>query len=162
MSKQTFWDELTKPRDKYPDTVAVAMKSFIHFDLVVSPGTRKEVYPNWTQANKAFKEYLQCVEKLKNKILGYVEDVGGFEKKSVDKRDILFLFIRPDDEAFQEETIAPADEALVGTFTRVNQHYTYTAQITEADYSDDENDGNDEEDNVLLGIGESRGDLGDE
>ena len=73
----------------------------------------------------------------------YLPISPGFDNKSVEKNDILFLFIRSIDDEFDEEAIEPAEEALVNTCKRVDNHYTYTAQKTEGPDSNDDIDSGD-------------------
>ena len=67
---------------------------------------------------------------------------------------MLFLFIRPVYDAFDEEAIKPVEEALVNTCKRADSQYTYTAQKSEKDDSDDDSNSGDnaiEIDESMLG-----------
>ena len=64
----------------------------------------------------------------------------GFCNSSAGNNDILFSFIRPVDDAFNKEAIEPVEEALVNTCKHVDSHYTYTAQNTREDDSDNDSD----------------------
>ena len=79
-----------------------------------------------------------------------MKDLGGFDDKAVEKADILFLFIRPDDESLEGEVIELVEEALVKTCNRVDAHHTYTAgRGREYDSNDDIDNGDNDTDIAL-------------
>ena len=86
-----------------------------------------------TSYNKAkipIHNYIKATKKITDKIFEYIKsnDEGGFDDKSVEKSDLLFLFLRPVDSILDEEKFEPVEEALVNTCTYVDIHYTYILQ----------------------------------
>ena len=112
----------------------------IFIDAVLQPKEFQGL-ASYNKAKEPIHKYIKVAKTLTEKVFEYVKDLGGFDNKSVEKNDILFLFIRPIDDEFDEEAIEPAEEALVNTCKSVDNHYTYTAQKT------DEPDSNEDIDN---------------
>ena len=74
-----------------------------------------------------------------DKVMSYVTQLGGFNDKSVQKNDLLLMYVRLDKGAFVgEEVVEPAEQAIVNLGTEVDLRYRYTARIEEEHYSDNE------------------------
>ena len=142
MIVQKYWHSLNSTQEKAMDTFNIARKSFIFIDDVLQPKEFQGLV-SYNKAKEPIHKYIKVAKTLTEKVFEYVKDLGGFDNKSVEKNDILFLFIRPIDDEFDEEAIEPAEEALVNTCKRVDNHYTYTAQKTEGPDSNDDIDSGD-------------------
>ncbi len=90
-------------------------------------------------------DYLRMATRASNLIYSFIKtkDEEGFDDKSAKKDDILFLFIRYVDGAWDDDVIEPAENALVNTCRQIDKHYTYavTDVPVEEDDSDDDDDG---------------------
>ena len=66
------------------------------------------------------------VRKVTKIIYSYIKfnDKGGFDTKSVQKKDIQFLFVRYVEGSFGGDVTEPAENALVNTCRQVDEHYT--------------------------------------
>ena len=109
---------------------------------------KKSIYGSITSFARAkvfISEYLWAVRKLSKIILSFLkeEDGDGFDNKSVKKTDVKFLFIRSIDEAFEEDVVELAEEALVNVCHQVDNDYAYTIN------DESENDDESEEDDVV-------------
>ena len=137
MMVQKFWKELNTA-DKFMDTFKVARQSFIHLEKVC--GTKElEGITSYNKAKTPIHKYIKAAKTITDKVFKYVkEGMGGFDDKSVEKTDILFLFITPVDSVLDEERIEPVEEALVNMCKKVDIHYTYTTEKRHQDGSDDD------------------------
>ena len=142
MIVQKYWHSLNSTQEKAMDTFNIACKSFIFIDDVLQPKEFQGLV-SYNKAKEPIHKYIKVAKTLTEKVFEYVQYLGGFDNKSVEKNDILFLFIRPIDDEFDEEAIEPAEEALVNMCKRVDNHYTYTAQKTEGPDSNDDIDSGD-------------------
>ena len=152
MLVQKFWKDLS-PTDKFIDTFKIARESFIHIENVIKPKALElEKITSYNKAKSPIHDYIKVTKTITDKVFKFVNDMGGFDDKSVEKTDIFFLFIRPVDSLLDEESIEPVEEALVKTFNHVDSHYTYTANRGVEEHSDSEGEYNAlDDDGSILG-----------
>ena len=103
------------------DTFNIACKLIIFVDNVCKPNEFEGII-SYNKAKGPIHKYIKVAKTLREKVFEYVKDLGGFDNESVDKNDILFLFIRPIDDEFDEEAIKPAEDTLVNICKHVNNH----------------------------------------
>ena len=120
------------------DTLNIARNFFILIDNVCG----LTEFDRITSYNKAVPvhKYIIFLGKLTAKLFECVKDMSGSDSNPVERNGILFLFIRPVDDAFDEEAIEQVEEALDNMCKHVDRHYTYTAQNTKEDDFDDDSD----------------------
>ena len=100
-------------------------RSFIHVGGLFDPAAYSEI-TSFNRVKPFVKGYLNFTQTCADKIFNYVKELGGFVDKSVQKRDLLFLFIRPVEDAFGEEDIvAPVESAIVESCANVSAHFPY-------------------------------------
>ena len=128
---------MNSTQEKATDTPNIARKLFIFIDDVCKPKEFDGITSYYNKAKEPIHKYIKVAKILTEKVFEYVRDLRGFDKKSVRKNDICFLFSRPIDGAFDEEVIKPAEETLGNTCKSVVSHYTYTTQNREEADSDD-------------------------
>ena len=85
--------------------------------------------------------YLRMTNRVVNLIFELIQNDGGFEDKSVKKEDIRFLFVRYVEEAWEEDLIEPAEEALVGARREVDSHFRYVSAREDSIIVDDDSIG---------------------
>ena len=150
--------------DKYMDTFITAIQSFRFIGhtrkVPVSVCGPKELegITSYNKAKIPIHNYIKATKKITDKIFEYIKfnDEGGFDDKSVEKSDLLFLFLRPIDSILDEEKIEPVEEALINTCTYVDIHYTYTANMGQS--NDIDNDSENDSDIELQDYGVGDGD----
>ena len=122
MMIQKFWHDVN-PLTEFKETWDIARNSFPYLDAMMT--TKEEIsITSYNKAKEHICKYIKISQLMCDKILGYV---GKFDHKSVQKNDLLFLFIRPDNRAFGEEVIEPVEHAVITNTCRyVDAHYTYT------------------------------------
>jgi hypothetical protein len=100
-----------------------------------------ETITSKTKALSVIGSYIDSTKALQSKIFDFVCGLGGFRDKSVVKDDILFLFIRAEEEASAgSDPIRPAEDALVRKYTTIHPHFTYTQNKKAVDSDDDTDD----------------------
>ena len=127
----------------YRKTYCRALRCLIHMRSQVKLDHVDNVF-GWSSYNQAkvpINSYIGAAKELSKKIFGYVEDVGGFDDKRVCEHDVLFLFVRLDECADEQDEIEQVEEAVANSCAIVNPHYTYTANIDS--YSDEEDSDSD-------------------
>ena len=98
-----------------------------------------ECCTSYARAKTPIHKYIKFAETSSNKVMSYVTQLGRFNDKSVQKNDLLLMYIRLDRGEFAgEEVVEPAEQAIVNLGTEVDLHYRYTAMIEEEHYSDNE------------------------
>ena len=152
MIKQKYWATVNKElanatannaKFAYRKTYCRALRCLIHMRSQVKLDHIDNVF-GWSSYNQAkvpINSYIGAAKELSKKIFGYVEDVGGFDDKRVCEHDVLFLFVRLDECAVEQEEIEQVEEAVANSCTIFNPHYTYTARVDS--YSDEEDSDSD-------------------
>ena len=131
--KVKFWDV---PAAEMPGKLVVASETFVdwhHTQVSLDALKSKSARLNLV------KKHLESAKHWGNRILGFVDDLGGFDQKGIHKEDDFSAFMRVSPSAFGDEVVMePVEEVLVNNCKIVDPHYTYTAG-NEFD-SDDETD----------------------
>ena len=91
MLVQKFWKDLS-PADKFIDTFKIARESFIHIENVIRPEALElEKITSYNKAKTPIHDYIKVTKTITEKVFKFVNDMGGFDDKSVEKTDIFFF-----------------------------------------------------------------------
>ena len=116
------------------DSFNIARWCFIHLNWVCTLNKLGGI-TGYKKAKVPIHKYIKAAKTITDLIFQYI---GSFDDKTVEKSDLLFLFIHPKDIAFSVDAIEPVEEALVSTCRQVNSHYTYTAKEVADNVADDD------------------------